>query len=53
MGISGFPYLGVPLNLTDPEYLVHVSSVFILYLRVFKWNLLLWIGPRHFFNSLL
>ena len=51
MGISGFPSLWIALNLENPESLVHVSSVFIFYLRVCERNLPLWIFPRHFFNS--
>ena len=51
MDISGFPYLGMPLNLSEPEYLEHVSSVFRFSLRVCKQNLPLCIGPLQFLNS--
>ena len=51
MGIDGFTYLGIPLKLVEPAYLGHVSSVFIFFLRVCKWNGQLWIGPCQFFKS--
>ena len=50
MGIAGFTSLGIPLNLTGPEYLEHVSSVFIISLRFCWRNLPLLIGPFQFFN---
>ena len=51
MGISGFTYLGITLNLVEPAYLVHVSSVFLFSLRVCEKNWPLWIGPFRFLNS--
>ena len=51
MGIDGFPSLEIPLNLSDPAYSVHVSSVFLFYLRVCEKNWPLLIGPHQFLNS--
>ena len=51
MGIAGFPSLGMPLNLAEPAYLEHVSSVFIFSLSVCERNWPLCIGPLQFFNS--
>ena len=51
MGISGFPYLGMPLNLAEPAYLEHVSYVFIFSLRICEQNWPLCIGPLQFLNS--
>ena len=51
MGIYGFLYLGMPLNLAKPAYLELVSSVFIFSLRVCEWNWTLFIGPLRFLNS--
>ena len=45
MGIAGFPYLGIPLNLTEPACLEHLSSFFLFYLRFFWRNWPLLIGP--------
>ena len=51
MGISGFPSIGMTLNLAEPAYLEHVSSVFHFSLRVCERNLPLCIGPLQFLNS--
>ena len=51
MSIAGFPSLGTPLNLADPDYLEHVSSIFLLYLKFCELNWLLCLGPLRFFNS--
>ena len=51
MGIAGFPYLGMPLNLAEPAYLEQVSSVFLFYFRVCERNWPLCIGPLQFLNS--
>ena len=51
MGIAGFPSLWMPLNLAEPAYLEHVSSVFIFSLRVCERNWPLCIGPLQFLNS--
>ena len=51
MGIAGFPSLGMPLNLAEPEYLEHVSSVFRFSLRVCEQNWPLCIGTLQFLNS--
>ena len=51
MGIAGFPSLGMPLNLAEPAYLEHVSSVFIFSLRVCERNLPLCICPLQFLDS--
>ena len=51
MGVAGFPSLVMSLNLADPEYLVHVLSVFLFSLRVCERNWPLWIGPLHLFYS--
>ena len=51
MSIAGFPYLVILLNLEDPEYLVHVSSVFIFSLRVCDRNWPLCICPLQLLNS--
>ena len=51
MGITGFTSLGTPLNLADPAYLEHVSSVFLFSLRFCKRNLPLCIGHLQFLNS--
>ena len=53
MGIAGFPSLGMPLNLAEPAYLEHVSSVFRFSLRVCERNWPLCIGPFQFLNYLL
>ena len=45
MSIAGFTSLGMPINLTEPAYLEHVSSVFLFSLRVYKQNWPLCIGP--------
>ena len=50
MGIAGFPYLGIPLNLAEPAYLEHVSSVFLFSLMICERNLPLCIGPLQFLN---
>ena len=34
MGAAGFPSLEIPLNLAEPEYLEHVSYVFLFSFRV-------------------
>ena len=39
------------LNFPEPAYFVHVSSVFILSLRVYDMNRPLFIGPHQFFTS--
>ena len=51
MGIAGVPSLGMPLNLAEPAYLEHVSSVFRFSLRVCERNLPLCMGPFQFLNS--
>ena len=51
MVISGFNSLGMPLNLTGPAYLEHVSSVFLFSFRVCEGNWPLCIGPFQFLNS--
>ena len=51
MGITGFPSLGMPLNLAEPAYLEHVSSVFRFSFRVCERNLPLCIGPLQFLNA--
>ena len=51
MGIYGFPSLVIPLNLTEPAYLDHVSSFFLFSLRFFCRNLPLLIVPRQLFKS--
>ena len=51
MGIAGFYSLGIPLNLTEPAYLEHVSSVFLFSLIFFWRNLPLLKGPRQLFKS--
>ena len=51
MVISGSTSLGMPLNLEDPAYLEHVSSVFIFYLRVYEQNWPLCLGPLQFLDS--
>ena len=51
MGIDGFLYLGIPLNLTEPAYLEHVSSVFLISLRFCWRNWTLLIGPFQLLNS--
>ena len=51
MGIAGFLSLGMPLNLAEPAYLEHVSSVFIFSCRVCEWNWPVCIGPLQFLNS--
>ena len=51
MGIAGFTSLGIPLNLEEPTYLEHVSSVFHFSFRVCEQNLPLCIGPLQFLNS--
>ena len=50
MGVSGFPSLGMPLNLAEPAYLDHVSSVFLFSLRLYERNWTLCIGPLQFLN---
>ena len=50
MDIDGFPSLGMSLNLADPAYLEHFSSVFIFPLRVCERNLPLFIGHLQFLN---
>ena len=51
MDISVFSSLGMSLNLADPEYLEHVSSVFLLSFRVCEQNWPLCIGPLQLLNS--
>ena len=51
MGIAVFTSLGIPLNLAEPAYLEHVSSVFSFSLRVCERNWPLCIGPLRFLNS--
>ena len=51
MGFSGFPYLGMPLNLAEPVYSEHVSSVFLFSFRVCDHNRLLCIYPLQLLNS--
>ena len=51
MGIAGFPYLGIPLNLTEPAYLEHVSSVFLISLRICWRNWPLLIDTLQLFKS--
>ena len=50
MSITGFTSLGITLNVTEPSYLVNVSSVFIFSLRLCKWNWTLWIGTLQLLN---
>ena len=50
MDISGFPSLGIPLNLAEPAYLDHVSSIFCFSLRVCEWNWHLCICPLQLLN---
>ena len=51
IGISSFPYLGIPLNLTEPENLEHILSVLLFLWRVFDCNWTLWIGYHQFLKS--
>ena len=53
MGISGFPYLVIPLNFTEPAYLENVYSILLFYLRIYKWNWPLWIFHRQSLKYLL
>ena len=50
MGIAGFTSLGMPLKLSEPAYLEHVSSVFLFSLRVCERNCPLCIGTLQFLN---
>ena len=51
MGIAGFPSLGIPLNLTEPAYLDHASSVFFFSLRFCWHNWPLLIFPHQLLKS--
>ena len=51
MGVAGFNSLGITLNLAEPEYLEHVSSVFIFSLWVCERNWTLSIGPLQLLKS--
>ena len=48
--VSGFPSLEIPLNLTYPEDLEHIISIFLFFLRDLGRNWPLWISPRQFLN---
>ena len=51
--MSGFPYLRIPWNFTEPENLEHIISVLLIFWRDCAQNWPLWIGPRQFLNFLL
>ena len=50
MGISGFPFLGITLNLEDPAYSEHISSVYLFSSRVCERNWSLCIVSLQFLN---
>ena len=51
MGVAGFPYLGIPLNLEYPAYLYHVSSIFLFSFIVCEQNWPFCIDPLQFSSS--
>ena len=51
MDISGFPSLGMPLDLTEPAYVEHVLYILLLFFTVCEWNWPLCIVTLHLLNS--